>query len=380
MTSVPSPREMLARLVAFPTVSSASNLDLIGFVEGYLADLGVASRRVPDGDKASLVALVGPEVEGGVVLSAHTDVVPVTGQSWTSDPWTLSERDGRLIARGACDMKGFLACALAGVPTMLAADMRRPVILALTRDEEIGCIGAPPMIEAMLAALPRPEAVLVGEPSEMRVVTGQKGSWGFRAHVRGHEVHSSLIHTGVSAVMQAAGMIDWMTRAMAEAAGTTPPNDFDPPYTTLHVGLIEGGTANNITARDCTFSGEVRCLPDEGVALWRDRILAEAARRTSAMRLIHPGAGIAFETRMDLPGFAAAGPAEALARSLTGDNGRHVVSYQTEAGHFQDRGLSTVICGPGSIAQAHQPDEFISVSELDAGAAFIDRLTRRLAA
>jgi acetylornithine deacetylase len=263
---------------------------------------------------------------------------------------------------------------------MLAAPLRRPITLAFTRDEEIGCIGAPPLIEAMLARLPRPEAVIVGEPSEMRVVTGQKGSWGFRARVRGHEVHSSLLPTGVSAVMEAAGLIDWMRRTMDEAARTTPPNDFDPPYTTIHVGMIAGGTANNITARDCTFSGEVRSLPDESVAAWRERILAEAARRSAAMQAVHADAGIAFETRMDLPGFAASGPAEALARALTGDNARHVVSYQTEAGHFQGRGLSTVICGPGSIAQAHQPDEFITEAQLEAGSAFVHRLIDRLAA
>jgi acetylornithine deacetylase len=277
-------------------------------------------------------------------------------------------------------MKGFLACALAAVPAMQAAGLRRPIVLALTRDEEIGCIGAPPMIEAMLARLPRPEAVIVGEPSEMRVVTGQKGSWGFRARVRGHEVHSSLLHTGVSAVMEAAGLIGWMARAMAEAARTSPPNDFDPPFTTVHVGMITGGTANNITARDCTFSGEVRTLPDESVAAWRERILAEAARRTAAMQAINRETGIAFETRMDLPGFAADGPAEGLARAMTGDNARHVVSYQTEAGHFQGRGLSTVICGPGSIAQAHQPDEFITEAQLAAGSAFVHRLIDRLAA
>jgi acetylornithine deacetylase len=277
-------------------------------------------------------------------------------------------------------MKGFAACALALVPEMLAAGLARPVVIALSRDEEIGCIGAPPLIEAMLGAMPRPAAVIVGEPSEMRVVSGQKGSWGFRARVRGHEVDSSLMHTGVSAVMEAASLIDWMARQMDEAARTTPPNDFDPPYTTVHVGLIEGGTANNITARDCVFSGEVRCLPGEDPADWRRRFTAEAARRGEAMRRVHPAAGIAIETRMELPGFTADGLAEALARELTGDGGRHVVSYQTEAGHFQARGLSTVICGPGSIAQAHQPDEFITEEQLEAGAAFVRRLIRRLAA
>ena len=312
MPTACSPREMLARLVAFATISARSNLDLVGFVEAYLADHGVASFRDPDatGDKASLVAMVGPATEGGVVLSGHTDVVPVEGQPWTGDPFTLSGRDGKLFGRGVCDMKGFLACALAAVPAMQAARLRRPIILALSRDEEIGCVGAAPMIEALLAALPRPEAVIVGEPSEMRVVTGQKGSWGFRARVRGHEVHSSLLPTGVSAVMEAAGMIDWMRRAMDAAARATPPNEFDPPYTTIHVGLIAGGTANNITARDCSFSGELRCLPDESVAVWRDRMLAEAARRSAAMQAIRPGTGIVFETRMELPGFAASGPAE----------------------------------------------------------------------
>jgi acetylornithine deacetylase len=373
---------MLARLVAFPTVSTRSNLDLVVFVEDYLAGHGVAAIRVPDatGDKAGLLALVGPVAAGGVVLSGHTDVVPVEGQPWTGDPFTLVERDGRLVGRGTCDMKGFCAVALALVPEMLAADLKRPIVLALTRDEEIGCIGAPPLIEAMLAEMPRPEAVIVGEPSEMRVVTGQKGSWGYRARVRGHEVHSSLMHTGVSAIMTAAGMIAWMAAEMERAAETTPPNDFEPPYTTVHVGLIEGGTANNITARDCVFSGEVRCLPGEDPAAWRDRILAEAARRQRAMRAVHPDTGIAFETRMELPGFLADGAAEALARALTGDNGRTVVSYQTEAGHFQGRGLPTVICGPGSIAQAHQPDEYLTVAQLDAGTEFVRRLIQRLAA
>jgi acetylornithine deacetylase len=379
-----TPREILARLVAFPTVSDRSNLELIGFAESWLSDLGVTATRVPDatGEKAALIACIGPHAPGGVVLSAHTDVVPVEGQDWRTDPFVLAERGGRLHGRGTCDMKGFAAIALALVPEMLTAPLARPVILALSYDEEIGCLGAPPMIEAMLGALPRPEAVIVGEPSEMRVVTGHKGSWGFRAHVRGHEVHSSLVHTGVSAVMAACGMVDWMAETMAENARTTPPNAFDPPYTTLHVGLIRGGTANNITARDCTFSGEIRLLPTESVVAWKARVLEEAARREAELRAIHPDAAITFGSRMELPGFLPepGSPAEALARALTGDNATHVVSYQTEAGHFQDRGLPTVVCGPGSIAQAHQPDEFITLAQLDAGTEFVRRLIRHLAA
>jgi acetylornithine deacetylase len=375
---------MLARLVAFPTVSSRSNLDLVGFVEDYLGGHGVASLRVPDatGAKASLIACVGPAAEGGVVLSGHTDVVPVEGQDWTSDPYVLTERDGRLHGRGACDMKGFAACALALVPEMLAAGLRRPVILALSHDEEVGCLGAPPMIEVMLGRLPRPEAVIVGEPSEMRVVTGHKAGYGFAVHVRGHEVHSSLMHTGVSAVMAAARLVVWMGDQMPARPAPGEGDGFDPPYTTLHVGKILGGTAHNITARDCRMLGEIRVLPGESVTGWRARLFGEAARLEAELRRVHPDARVTVTTRMEVPALAPEpdGAAERLTRALTGDNGRHVVSYQTEAGQFQERGLSTVVCGPGSIAQAHQPDEYITADQLDAGAQFIRRLIRHLAA
>jgi acetylornithine deacetylase len=238
------------------------------------------------------------------------------------------------------------------------------------------------MIDALIARHPRPAAVIVGEPSMMRVVTGHKASWGFRVRVRGHEVHSSLMHTGVSAVMQAARLIAWMHETTAANARAAAPSDFEPGWTTLHAGLIRGGTASNITARDCAFSGEIRVLPTESLAGWKARFLAEVARLEAEMRAVHPAAGIEVETRMEMPAFApeAEGAAEALARGLTGDNIRRVVSYQTEAGQFQERGLSTSICGPGSIEQAHQPDEYIAVEQLEAGVAFMRRLIARLAA
>ncbi len=381
-----TPREMLTRLVAFPTVSSRSNLDLIDFVADYLDGHGVTSHRVPDqtGAKASLFALIGPEAPGGVVLSGHTDVVPVEGQPWTTDPFVLTERSGRLYGRGSCDMKGFDATALALVPEMLAAGLKRPILIALSYDEEVGCLGAPPMIEALKARLPHPQAVIVGEPTAMRVVTGHKASWQFEVRVRGFEVHSSLIHSGVSAVMRAARLVDWMTRAMEEnaraAAGAG--SDFVPPYTTLHVGMMSGGTAHNITARDCRFSGEIRILPGEARADWQASVRDAAARITAEMRAIHPDTGIEIETMTELPACMPEpdGAAEGIARALSGDNGIHVVSYMTEAGQFQDAGLSTVVCGPGSIEQAHQPDEFIEIAQLDAGADFMRRLIARLAA
>ncbi len=377
-----TPREMLARLVAFPTISTRSNLDLVDFVEDYLAGHGVTATRVPDatGEKAALFAAIGPAVAGGVALSGHSDVVPVEGQDWSGDPFTLRERDGRLYGRGACDMKGFVATALALAPEMRAAPLRRPIVIAISYDEEIGCLGAPPMIAAMGAALPAPEAVIVGEPTSMKVVTGHKAAWYFDARVRGHEVHSSLMDRGVSAIMTGARLIEWMNETnAANARAADPASPFDPPFATLHVGVIAGGTAHNITARDCRFECEIRMLPDEDRAAWKARIRAEAARLDAEVKAIHPDAGVRIEETGELPACRpeADGAAEGIARALTGDNAHHVVAYMTEAGQFQDAGLSTVVCGPGDIAQAHQPDEFITIDQLAAGAAFVRRLIER---
>ena len=380
MGNILSAEEMLARLVGFNTISDRSNLDLIAFVEDYLAGHGIASVRVPDetGEKASLYAHIGPEVEGGVILSGHTDVVPVAGQPWTTDPFTLTERDGKLHGRGTCDMKGFIACALAAVPRMVAADLVHPIQLAFSYDEEIGCFGAPPLIEAMRDALPLASAVIVGEPTEMRVVTGHKAICELSTHVRGFEVHSSLMHEGVSAVMTAARLIGWIDAQTAanraEAAGAA--LGYVPPWTTLHVGQIEGGTAHNITARDCTFSCDIRALPGESLDDWIARYRAFVAEVEAEIQAIRPEAAITITTKGSVPGCRPEdeGAAETLVRRLTGDNGTHVVSYATEAGQFQDGGYSTVICGPGSIEQAHQPDEFITKEQLAAGSAFMDRL------
>jgi acetylornithine deacetylase len=383
-------REMLERLVAFPTVSRDSNLDLIGFVQDYLAGHGVESRLVHDADgaKANLYALIGPSVPGGVVLSGHTDVVPVDGQNWTSDPFRVVERDGRLHGRGTCDMKGFDALGLALVPEMLKAGLKRPVQIALSYDEEVGHRGVPSLIAAMRETLPPAAAVFVGEPTSMQVVSQHKGGCSLHTRVRGFEVHSSLVHIGVSAVMNAARLINWHAermaenRAAAEALGGDAPGAlFTPPYTTLHNGMIEGGTAGNITAKDCWFTSDIRCLPNESGDDWLALYRAECARVETDMQAIHPDTGISIEVRLCAPGChkETDGEAERLARLLTGDNGEHAVSYGTEAGHFQNQGgYSVCVCGPGSIDQAHQADEYISVAQLAAGEAFMRRLIDHL--
>ncbi|MXU64276.1 acetylornithine deacetylase [Oceanomicrobium pacificus] len=372
---------LLAHLVAFPTVSDRSNLDLIAYVEDYLASHGISATRVLDetGEKAAIYTQIGPDLPGATVLSAHSDVVPVEGQDWSSDPFTLVERDGRLYGRGACDMKGFLACVLSRVPDMAAAGLRRPIRIALSYDEEVGCLGAPPMIAHMAAALGPARAVIVGEPTEMRVVSAHKGIAEMTTHLRGYEVHSSLVHKGVSAVMEAAHLITWLEARMAAlaaapmAAGNA---DFDPPYSTLHVGKIHGGTAHNITARDCAFSTDIRTVPTDRIDDLLAKYRAECARVAARMQAIHPETGVSIDLHATVPGCRPeeGGAAEELARRLTGDNSRNVVSYATEAGQFQEAGFSTVVCGPGSIAQAHQPDEFITRAQMAACGAFLDRL------
>ncbi|MCV6584908.1 MAG: acetylornithine deacetylase [Marinibacterium sp.] len=383
-----SARDILERLISFPTVSRDTNLPLIDWVQGYLASHGITAHRWVDPDqphKAALFAHVGPEIEGAVVLSGHTDVVPVDGQDWSTDPFTLCERDGRLYGRGTCDMKGFDALAIWALGEAHRSGLRQPLQLALSFDEEIGCTGAPPMIAAMQPLLPKGQAVIVGEPSMMKVVTGHKGGYGYKTHVHGFEVHSSLLPQGVSAIMQAATLIEWANAQNADIQARRPDTVaamFDPPFTTLHVGLIEGGTAGNITAKDCHFSLDMRVVPSESAADWRERYLEQVRQVETRMQAIHPDTRIEVSQNFDVPALAPEtdGAAETLARALTGDNGRHVVSYGTEAGQFQAAGYSAVVCGPGDIAQAHQPDEFVSVAQFAAGQDFMRALVARLSA
>lgn len=381
MGKIYSARDMLEKLVSFRTVSRDSNLELVDWVKDYLEGHGLSVHLDFDQDqrKASLFTEIGPAVPGGIVLSGHTDVVPVDGQMWDTDPWQVTEKDGRLFGRGTCDMKGFDAIVLALVPRMVEADLARPIQIALSRDEELGCIGAPPMIRAMQSVFPPASVTIVGEPTMMRVVTAHKGGTGLWVRVRGHEVHSSMIHKGVSAVMTASRLIDWANQRNKENSTGQPTGiarQFDPPYTTLHVGTVKGGTASNITAKNCEFGLEFRCIPDQDPEEWKSRFIEFAGSITEEVQGISKEAGIKVLPWYDVPPLAPeeGGAAETIARQLTGDNGTNVVSYGTEAGQFQETGHSVVVCGPGSIKQAHQPNEFMTKGQLEAGEKFIKDL------
>ena len=383
MTDITPQREWIDRLVAFDTTSSKSNLSLIEDVEAYLHGFGVDTFRVYDdeGTKANLYALVGPKVEGGVVLSGHTDVVPVEGQDWSTDPFQVTEKDGKLYGRGVADMKSFSAIALSLVPDMLAARMKRPVIFALSYDEEIGLLGAPRMIAEIAERMPKPSSVIVGEPTNMKVIDGHKGIASFTVRVTGYTTHSSQTDRGVSAVEAAAKLITKISgmRERREAAAD-PSSPFDPPYSTMTVNVVRGGTQLNIMAGEAMFQWDMRVVPGDS----REDIIAEFtdyARGIEAeMRAKAPGCRIEIEQISNAPSLAphADNPAADLAKAITGLNSTDVVSYAAEAGQFQEAGFSVVICGPGSIDQAHQPDEFITLDQIKEGTMFIRRLIERL--
>ena len=375
-----TPLELISKLVSFATVSRDSNLELIEFVRAYLDEHGIESRLVPsdDGAKANLYATIGPMVEGGVVVSGHTDVVPVDGQPWDTDPFTLVQKDGRLYGRGTADMKSFHAVALALLPEMLGRKLQRPIHLALSYDEEIGCLGAPRMIERIASELPRSRAVLVGEPTSMCVVNAHKSLTGLETVVTGHEAHSSQTHRGVSAVMTAARLIAFLEDMARENAGGTPSGmPFEPPFSTIHVGTVQGGTATNIISRECRFTWDMRCIPEDDPQIFLDRFAEFCGDQILPdMRAIAPEADIVTHIWASAPALEPEpdGEAEMLAKQLTGYNSTDVVAYLAEAGQFQQAGFSTVLCGPGSIDQAHQPNEYIETSQVDECVGFFHRL------
>jgi acetylornithine deacetylase len=375
---------MLKKLVSFDTVSRNSNLAFIDFVIGLLKQHGIESRLVHNDDrtKANLLATIGPRVEGGVVLSGHTDVVPVDDQEWHTNPFDVVEKGGLLYGRGTADMKSFLAIILGALDTLTAAPLKTPLHLAFSYDEEVGCLGAPSLIRLLNRELPKPRAVIVGEPTEMKVVSAHKGITGMRTVVTGHESHSSQTHRGVSAVMVAAELIQFLQSLSMEAAEKGPHNGlFEPPQSTITVNVIEGGTALNIMARHCTFQWDIRVLPEDNPERYIERFRGYCRDVVlPRMRAISPTCDIEIFAREPTPPLKPETDSEAerLCRMLTGDNVTRAVAFAAEAGQFQQSGLSVVICGPGSITQAHQPNEFISVAQVEAGTRFLHDLVKHL--
>jgi acetylornithine deacetylase len=369
---------ILEALVGFDTTSRNSNLAIVAWIEDYLDGLGVVHERIADkaGDKANLWATIGPAGTPGYILSGHTDVVPVDGQAWSNDPFRLAARDDRLYGRGAADMKGFLACCLAAVPDMV--DLARPIHLAFSHDEEVGCVGVRGLIAHLGAVGVKPAACFVGEPTSMNVVIGHKSKRSFRVTVRGRTCHSSLAPEGVNAVEYAARLVVEI-RAMAERLARAGVRDplYDVPYTTTHTGVIAGGTALNIVPDTCSFQFEFRALAADDVDALAAEVMAYARDLLEPeMRAVAPEAGIAFEVMSGFPGLDTPPALDlvALTKSLAGRGDHGKVAYGTEAGLFAAAGIPTVVIGPGSIEQAHKADEFIAVSELDACGEFLDRL------
>ena len=365
----------LARLVAFDTTSRNSNTDLIGHVADYLAAHGIASFRVEsdDGRKASLFATIGPAVPGGIVLSGHTDVVPVDDQAWSSDPFTLVARGDRLFGRGTCDMKGFIACVLALVPEFVRLPLAVPLHLAFSYDEEVGCLAAPALIEALLAAVPKPAFAIIGEPTEMRVVQAHRGIASFETSVTGRAGHSSKPEAGVNAIFAAAACIGAIAALAREDGRGQAPGE----RTTVNVGRIEGGTAVNIIAGHCRFLWECRSYDEAsaerlrgGLDDWaRDELLPP-------LRAVAPEANVETVRKVAAPPLLVrpSSPAVELALALSGQNGAESIAYASEAGLFQKAGVPAVVIGPGSVAQAHQPDEFVAQDQLGQCLDFLRRL------
>lgn len=377
---------LLRTLVGFDTTSRNSNLALIEFLRDTLADHGVDSRLYHDGSgrKANLYATIGPRDVGGLMLSGHTDVVPVDDQDWSSNPFALRESEGLLYGRGACDMKGFIAVAMALLPVLRRRDLRRPVHFAFTFDEEIGCLGAKDLA-AQLRHLPvKPAFCLIGEPTGMRVVDGHKGRLAMRCHVHGREGHSAMPDHACNAVESAADIIGKL-RAIAARLRDSGPREtgFEPPYTTVHTGIVQGGTALNIVPRYCSFEFEIRNIPSQDPDILLEEIRRHALNEVlPGMRRKAGDAEILFEEMSRAPGLLpdAENALLGVALAASGDNIARKVSFGTEAGHYQGAEIPTIVCGPGHIVQAHKPDEFVAIEQLALCEAFLLRIVAGLCA
>jgi acetylornithine deacetylase len=379
-----STTELLARLVSFDTTSRNSNLPLMAYVREYLDAHDVPYRVSADatGEKANIHAIIGPQQPGGVALSGHVDTVPVDGQAWSADPFTLRRSDGRLYARGSADMKGFVSACLAAVPEMKARNLSRPLHLFISYDEEVGCQGAKRLIEDLDESGLKPALCVVGEPSGMQPILAHKGKLNLRVAVRGVPGHSSEPDKGVNAIQAAGEAIAYVAAEARRLAKEGPFEDgFDPPHTTIHVGTIRGGTILNIIPDRCEFVMEWRGIPGDEPMRHVERLRQfVAANIEPAMHAVNRNTGFEYDVLIQMPGLSLAPHHEltAIVKQLTGSNSTGKVSYGTEGGYYQGAEIPTIVCGPGHIAQAHQPDEWIAQEQLDACDAFIRRLADRL--
>lgn len=375
-------RELLEQLVAFDTTSRKSNLALIDFVRGYLTELGVNCELIHNDErsKANLYARLGPAGSGGVMLSGHSDVVPVDGQNWSVPPFALTGRDGKLYGRGTADMKGFIACVLAAVPHFLAQPLAQQLHLAISYDEEVGCLGVRTLLDALSRRPEKPDICLIGEPTELKPVVGHKGKLAVRCEVQGAACHSAYAPQGVNAIEYAAKLIHHLT-LMGQRLAAPKRQDarFDPPFTTVQTGVIQGGRALNIVPADCVFDFEVRTLPQDDAQTVARELERYAQRElVPQMHAVNRDTAIRFSPISGYPALytAAHSAAARLLTHLTGSEDFSTVAFGTEGGLFHQAGIPSVICGPGSMAQGHKPDEFITVEQLNA----CDALLRRLAA
>ena len=380
-----SSRALLERLIGFETVSRESNLELIAFVQRYLADLGVDCELFHnDGrTKASLYATIGPRDKGGIVLSGHTDVVPVEGQAWSVDPFRLTEKNGRLYGRGTADMKGFLACVLAAAPSFVERKLSMPVHIAFSYDEEVGCLGVRPMLAELEKRAHKPRLCVIGEPTEMKPVLGHKGKLAMRCRVKGAACHSAYAPYGVNAIQYAARLIGRLERIGEELAQPEHHDErFDPPYSTVQTGIVTGGRALNIVPAECEFDFEVRSVPGFEAQSVAERIESYAqAELLPKMRKVQADTDICFEPLNAYPGLATPPDSEAaqLLSVISERRDFGTVAFGTEGGLFTRAGIPTVVCGPGSMEQGHKPDEFVSVDQLGRCDAMLTRLVEHLA-
>ncbi len=379
-------REILDQLVAFPTVSSDGNLELIAYAADLLSNAGatLSLSRDESGSKANLFATLGPPGDGGIVLSGHTDVVPADPTEWVSDPFVMTQRGDRLHGRGTCDMKGFIAAALAMAPRFAEAGLARPLHFALTYDEEVGCLGARSLVKEIASAGIRPSVAIIGEPTMMRVIEGHKGCYEYTTEFTGLEGHGSQPDKGVNAVEYAARYVSQLLDLGHRLKARAPDGSrFDPPWTTVQVGRMLGGTARNVIAGACAVEWEMRPVLQADADFVKGELGDYVATvLMPAMRSVFPGCGIVTHTVGEVEGLQVVGQSEArdIVCALTGCDHAGVVPFGTEAGLFQAAGISSIICGPGSIAQAHKPDEFIEIGQLAACIEMLDKLRLKLAA